>query len=140
MTEESFVGRKQPRCYNGPDMGTFSHPITISDLNAQRTVTLEAQVDTRATYLVLPTNILRELSVESTARRRFRLADGRSTKLPAADVLLHLDGEADPVLCVFAPEGTMPRLDAVPLETFGLAVDPVQKRLVRVASLLLALS
>jgi clan AA aspartic protease len=120
-------------------MGTFSYPVTVSDLQGRRSVELEAQVDTGATYLVLPRPILERLGVAPTGQRPFRLGDGSRTVLPVANVLLRLNGESNPVLCVFAPEGSAPLLGAVPLETFGLAVDPVGQRLVPVDGLLLSL-
>ncbi|MBI4235821.1 MAG: hypothetical protein HY688_00495 [Chloroflexi bacterium] len=118
-------------------MGTFSQQITISDLQGRRSVELEAQVDTGSTYLALPRDLLEGLGVEPTETRGFRLAGGRRIVLPIGDVLLQLDGRSHPVLCVFAPQGAEPLLGAFPLEAFGLAADPVNKRLVPVEGLLL---
>lgn len=47
------------------------------------------------------------------------------------------NGRTLPGLAVFAPEGTSPLPGAVVWETFGLAVDPVARRLVPTPGLLL---
>ncbi|MBI4236071.1 MAG: hypothetical protein HY688_01775 [Chloroflexi bacterium] len=121
-------------------MGTFSYAITVSDLGGRQSVTLEAQVDTGSTYLALPRDVLDGLGVEPTEQRPFHLADGRRVELPVGNVLLRLDERSNPVLCVFAPEGSAPLLGMVPLEVFGLAIDPVRQRLVPVEGLLLVLT
>jgi predicted aspartyl protease len=47
-----------------------------------------------------------------------------------------MEGQELIVLVVFAPEGMDPLLGATALETFGLAVDPINLRLVPVPALL----
>ncbi len=43
---------------------------------------------------------------------------------------MRLDGRIRPGVCVVGDDGTEPLLGAVTLESFGLAADPVNRRLV----------
>jgi predicted aspartyl protease len=82
--------------------------MTIADLAQERQVTVEALVDTGATYVSLPASRARQLGIQPAERRTFVLA-----------------------------EGSEPLVAAVILETLGLAADPVGKKLVPVPSFLL---
>ncbi|MDP2935372.1 MAG: Retroviral aspartyl protease, partial [Dehalococcoidia bacterium] len=64
-------------------------------------------------------------------------ADGREASYPIAQVRVRLDGRERFTICVFGEEGTEPLLGAVTLEEFGLAVDPLNKRLIPVRGYLL---
>ncbi len=119
-------------------MGTFSVSVEVGDLSGSRYVAVDALVDTGATYLVVGRDVLHSLGVQPTERRRFAVADGREITYDVGNVALRMDGRVNPVLAVFGEEGTMPLLGAVPLEVFGLGIDPVRQRLIRVAGLLMA--
>ena len=119
-------------------MGNFNVTIEVGDLEGRRYVTVEALVDTGASYLVLPRSVLDSLDIGSTERRPFELADGRQVQFDVGDAMLRLEGREHPVLTVFGEEGTRALLGAVPLETFGLQVDPIKRRLVPVPGLLMA--
>ena len=118
-------------------MGTFSVTIEVGDLEGSRYELLEALVDTGASYLAVPRSILTSLGVAVSERRSFTMADGREVEYDVGVASLHLDGRSFPVIAVFADEGTQALLGAVALETFGLAVDPVRRRLVPVPGLLM---
>ena len=119
-------------------MGTFSVSVEVGDLSGNMYVTVDALVDTGATYLVVGREVLHSLGVQPAERRRFAVADGREITYDVGDVSLRLDGRDHPVLAVFGEEGTRPLLGSVPLEVFGLGIDPVRQRLVPVAGLLMA--
>lgn len=118
-------------------MGTFTIPIEVGDLDGHRFEDLDALVDTGASYLAVPRAVLESLDVPVTEQRLFAMADGRKELFDLGDVLLRLDGRAHPVITVFGKEGTRALLGAVPLETFGLQVDPYHKRLVPMTGLLM---
>ncbi len=113
-------------------MGTFSVEIEIGDAAGRRYRRLEALVDTGATYLVVPGDVLAALGVQPTEQYPFELADGSVVEYAVGDVLLILGGRTHSVLCVFGDANCEPLLGAVPLETFLLAPDPVHRRLVSV--------
>jgi predicted aspartyl protease len=62
--------------------------------------------------------------------RAFTLADGRRVMREIAAVTVRLEGRALPTVCIIADDGQLTLLGAVTLETFGIAADPVNRRLV----------
>lgn len=118
-------------------MGVFRAEMTIRDLAEERHVTVNALVDTGATYVTVPATQLRGLGIEPTDRRTFVLADGRTAECDVGFAMVSLDGRHAPTLVVFGDEASEPLIGAVILETLGLAVDPVGKRLISVPAYLL---
>ncbi len=111
-------------------MGTFSWPVQISDVEGRRARDLEAIVDTGAAYTTLPAPLLRELGVAPRGTRRFLLADGRRIAMEWGEARATIDGEAVTTLVVFGEDDAPALLGAYTLEGLGLAVDPVEQRLV----------
>ena len=111
-------------------MGTFSWPIRISDLAGRRSRDLEAIVDTGAAYTTLPACLLHELGVAPLGARRFLIADGRRITMEWGEARATIDGESVTTLVVFGDDAASALLGAYPLEGLGLAVDPVEQRLV----------
>ena len=117
-------------------MGTFSVAIQVGSLAGDRFQPVEALVDTGSSDTAIPANVLRDLGVTSTGRRRFRLADESLVTYPIGQARVRLLGQNLVVLVVFTPEGTMPLLGATTLETFGLAADPAGRQLMEVPGLM----
>ena len=118
-------------------MGTFRVSISVGDPEGQQYESLDALVDTGATYTTLPGSLLRRLGVSSDRRVEFELADGTIIEQDVGQTWVRLDGATAIVPVVFAEEGSEPLLGAVTLEIFLLAVDPVRGRLVPVRGLLM---
>ncbi len=119
-------------------MGTFTHPLELGPLDGSRWETVEALIDTGATYTWIPRGALERLGIQATDRRRLRMADGQIIEREIGFALVQLDGVRVATICVFGDPDTTPLLGAVTLEEAGLAPDPVQRRLVPVVGLLLA--
>lgn len=119
-------------------VGTFRYPIQIASLDGAVQETLDALVDTGATYTWIPRPILSRLGIAPTTRRRLQLADGTVIEREAGQILVTIDGERVITLCIFGDPGTMALLGAVTLEECGLAPDPVRQRLIPVTGLLAA--
>ena len=110
-------------------MGTFTHSITlIGPTGAQET--LEALVDTGATFSTVPASVLERLGVTPHRTVRLRLANGQIEERPISRVQAELDGTEEIILCIMGEPEAPPVIGAVTLETFLLAVDPVGQRLV----------
>ena len=116
-------------------MGTFSVQMEIGNRFDGDFVPMEAMVDTGASYLMIPADMLRRLGVRPAERRVFQLTDHRTVEYDMGVLELRLDGRQIPVPVVFAPEGTGALLGAVALEIFGLGVDSVGQKLMSVVSL-----
>ena len=117
-------------------MGTFEVTCQVGDLSGKQFIELEGLVDTGATYTTLPGSMLARLGIEPVNNRNFRLADERIITYPVSDARIRLAGAEHITLVVFGPEGAAPLIGAVTLETFGLGVDPIGRRLIPVPALL----
>jgi clan AA aspartic protease len=114
-------------------MGLFKQPVIISSIDGSRSQEVEAWVDTGSTYTWLPASVLGSLGFEPTEQREFILANGERQRRPVAQARISIGGPAFFTYCAFAGEGEELLLGAVALEEAGLAVDPVNKRLVPAA-------
>lgn len=80
---------------------------------------------------MFPRRTLEQLGIRPIDQDEFTLADGRKVKRDVAVASVRLDGRVRPTVCVVGDEGTKPLLGAITLEAFGLAADPVNRRLVK---------
>ena len=119
-------------------MGTFTVTLGVGDPQGLRYQEVEAMVDSGAAYTVLPASILEGLGVAPHEDRGFVLADGHRVERGFGQTWMRLDGREAVSPVVFWDEGSLPLLGAVTLEIFGLAVDPVNGRLLPVDALMLA--
>ena len=117
-------------------MGTFHGTIQIGDLAGQQFVEVQALVDTRSTYTVLPEDVLEQLGINQEGQRSFELGDDRLVEYPIGYARMRLGEDQTIVLVVFGPEGIAPILGATTLEHLSLAVDPIHQRLIPVLALL----
>jgi clan AA aspartic protease len=118
-------------------MGTFRVEVEIGDAAGERWETIEALVDTGATYTTVSAALLRRLGVTPHTRDTFVLADGRHVERDIGRSFIRVSGRAEVALLVFAEADTSPLLGAYALEGLRLTVDPVGRRLVRVPGLLM---
>ena len=111
-------------------MGTFEWPLRIAGLNGERSVEIEATVDTGAFYSVMPARMLREIGVERLDRRRMRLADGRVVDADMGEAQVTVGGKSVTTQVIFGEDDAPSLLGAYTLEGLALAVDPVDQRLI----------
>jgi clan AA aspartic protease len=117
-------------------MGTFKVKLDIGDPEGRRWETVDALVDTGASFSMLPRPLLQRLGVTAQEKVAFQLADGRSIQCDIAQTQVRIDGRIRTTLVVFGEAGTDPLLGAYTLEGFLLAPDPVNRRLIPVPGLL----
>ena len=117
-------------------MGTFNVNLWVGNLFTDAGADVEALVDTGATYSMIPGSLLRELGVEPVETRISRIADGSRIELQTAWARFHAEGRDAVARVSFGPEGTY-LMGATTLEDMGLAVDPVDQRLIVREALLL---
>ena len=113
-------------------MGTFTHTITLMAPSGDTAETLEAIVDTGATFTVIPAPMLERLGVMPERVIRIRLADGTTVERALGTVRARLNGTEDAIHCLFGGPEDPAVIGAHTLEGFLLAVDPVEMRLVPV--------
>jgi predicted aspartyl protease len=107
--------------------------VEIAALNPRtgaRSQTIVAVADTGATLTVIPGEILDRLGIHRKRRVSLILADGRREQRDAGDATIALNGDAVPCRVVFGEPADAVLLGLTVVEELGLAVDPVQRRLV----------
>ncbi len=109
-------------------MDTFFHPITFIGASGER-VTVDALVDTGATFSSLPAETLERLGVRPVREVRLRLADGSSHIQAVGRVLIELEGDEETTLVIFGEPNSPPTIGAYALEGLMLGVDPFGHRL-----------
>ena len=111
-------------------MGTFTWPLRISGMDSQKTLEIEATVDTGAAYTTLPARLLRELGIAPMGKRTFLVADGRRVSMEYGQAWATIDGESVVTIVIFGEDGAPPLIGAYTLEGLALAVDPTSQRLI----------
>ena len=111
-------------------MGTFFMPVEIAGPDWERFETVNALVDTGATYSMMPASLLTSLGVAPFDRYGFILANGQRVYRDVGDVIIRIDGRARPTVAVFADEGSHAILGAFTLAAFSVAVDTVNQCLI----------
>ena len=111
-------------------MGTFAWPLRISGMDGQKTLEVEATVDTGAAYTTVPACLLRGLGIPPMGKRTFLLADGRRVDMEVGRAWATINGDSEVTLVVFGEDDAPALLGAYTLEGLGLAVDPTSQRLV----------
>ena len=111
-------------------MGTFHYTVALGLKDGSRFERVDALVDTGSTYTMMPAPILESLGITPEWTSVFELADGRQEEYPVAEVRLGINGLERTTICIFGKTESEPILGAYALEGFGLAADPVNRRLV----------
>lgn len=120
-------------------MSVFHVTIAIGDPAGEKFEEVSAMVDTGATWTWLPADLLERLGHQPRFKRRLQTADGRMIERDAGIVPIKIGDEVIPNICVFGDPGGYVLLGATTMESFSLAPDPVNERLVPVAGMLMSL-
>ncbi len=113
-------------------MGTFRERIEIGASEQGPFETVDALVDSGATYTSLPASLLERLGVEPIDSETFIMADGTRHERPVGEAVVRVEGRSRTSMVIFGDEDSLPLIGAITLEAFSLAVDMRNRRLVRV--------
>src|SRR5262245_32455123 len=95
-----------------------------------RSVEIEALVDTGATMLILPADVVARLGLKEQGRLTVGYADGTEEAVPwIGGVRLTLLGREMIASALVAPTGTTALIGQIPLEELDLIVDPKSRAL-----------
>ena len=111
-------------------MGVFNWPIRLDSMDGQKSLEIEAMVDTGASYTVVPAHLLENLGVSPIDKIGLVLADGRRVEMDIGRAMATIDGRTEATLVVFGEDNARALLGAYTLEGLRLAVDPTNGRLV----------
>jgi len=93
-------------------------------------VEVEAVIDTGATMVVLPKNIVQELGLEKIEDVRVKYADGRvERKEVYGAIRLELKGRAGIFDVLAGNEGAQPLIGQIVLERLDLVIEPSTRKL-----------
>ena len=116
-------------------MGSFRVQMQVGKSGSNGdTETVEALVDTGATYSMLPASMLQRLGIEPDDPRLFRIASGEIVEYMTGDALFLVEGRRSSGRVIFGPENHY-IMGATTLELLQLIVDPIHRRLVGVEAL-----
>jgi clan AA aspartic protease len=104
-------------------VGIFREPMEIAAAAGGDFETIEALVDSGASYTMVPASLLQRLGVRDIDTETFIMADGSRIERPVGEAVVRLDGRQRTTMVVFGDEGSTPLLGAMTLEAFSLAVD-----------------
>ena len=111
-------------------MGVFRVPIEIGDPAGTRFETIEAMVDTGASYSVLPASFLNRLGIVPYGAIPMTLADGSVKEYELGHAMAKIDGNSAPTIVVFGDDNMrVPLLGAYTLEGLALQVNLLDGRL-----------
>lgn len=95
-----------------------------------RSVEIDALVDTGATMLVLPEDVVERLGVPVRGHRRVRYANGSTADVPwVGGIGISILGRDTVVTALVERAGTTPLIGQIPLEELDLLVDPKSREL-----------
>lgn len=115
-------------------MGVFNWLIRLDSLDGERSLEIEAMVDTGASYTIVPASMLNDLGVDPIDKISLVLADGRPVEYDIGEARATISGRSIPTLVVFGENNTRALLGAYTLEGLRLAVDPTHSRLIPVTT------
>lgn len=104
--------------------------VVVNPRTGARSEEITALADTGATLTVIPGEILQRLGIQKVRPIPLVLADGRRAERDVGEAAVAVNGESVPCRVVFGEPGDAVLLGLTVLEQLGLAVDPVQRRLV----------
>jgi clan AA aspartic protease len=97
----------------------------LMDAKDIRSIEIEALVDTGATMLVLPADVVAKLGLRQEGTRPVKYANGKVAKVPwVSGVKLEVLGRDAVFDALVEPAGTTALIGQIPLEALDLIVDP----------------
>ena len=111
-------------------MGEFTWPVGVRSADGERMETVDALVDTGASYSLFPRSMLERLGIEKRFVLPFEQADGSVVERDVGRAMLVINGGESPMRVIFGEEDTDPLLGANALQEFLLLIDPVGEQLV----------
>jgi clan AA aspartic protease len=116
-------------------MGTFGVRFTVRHpVHADQQHDLDGLVDTGALFTQIPADVLAAIGITPSGTRTAHYADGRLAVVPVAKADIVINGIETATLILCGRAGSLVLVGATTLETLGLGVDPVHKKLVPIAA------
>ena len=111
-------------------MGEFTWPVGVWSVDGERMETVDALVDTGASYSKFPRSMLERLGIATQERLEFEMADNSIVEYDVGQAQLRVNGRERTSSVMFGEENDEPLLGANALQEFLLLIDPVGEQLV----------
>ena len=111
-------------------MGQFYWPVGVRSADGERLETVDALVDTGASYSMFPQSMLERLGVERRYVLPFEQADGSVSDRDVGQALLVINDTESTMRVIFGPENADPLIGSNALQELLLLIDPVGEQLV----------
>ena len=118
-------------------MGRMEVELTIKNpKDMKRLATTDFLVDSGAAYTVVPATLVKKLSLKPNFHREFILADGKKIQRAIGSAVIRFGNEEVSSPVVLGEKGDSALLGVITLESFGLALDPFQRKIYRAKMML----
>ena len=111
-------------------MGEFTWPIGVRSADRERLETVDALVDTGASYSMFPRSMLERLGIERRFVLPFEQADGSLIERDVGQAVLVINDSESSMRVIFGEDDGETLLGANALQEFLLLIDPVGEQLV----------
>ncbi len=111
-------------------MGEFYWPVGVWSADRDRLQTVDALVDTGASYSVFPGRMLERLGIERRYALPFEQADGRVIERDVGQAVLVINDSESSMRVIFGEDGGEALLGSNALQEFLLLIDPVGEQLI----------
>ena len=111
-------------------MGELSWPVGVWSADGERLETVDALVDTGASYSMFPRSMLERLNIAPIGQRGFEQADGSVILRDIGEAMLAINDDEGIQRVIFGDDESEPLIGAGTLQGFLLVVDAVAEELV----------
>ena len=111
-------------------MGEFHWPVGVWSTDRERMESVDALVDTGASYSLFPRSMLERLGIAILERYGFEMADRSIVEYDVGEALLRVNSRERTTSVMFGDDDDQPLIGANALQEFLLLVDPVAEELV----------
>lgn len=111
-------------------MGEVFVKVKLSNPVTGRAKVIRFLVDTGATISVVPEETLKSLHIKPVDKDNFELADGRIIERNIGNIIVEVEGRMRANSVIFGKDGDAAVLGLVTLESCGLTVDPINRKLI----------
>ena len=112
-------------------MGTFSIKFILKyPVHQDQQLELEGLVDTGALLTQVPADLVARMGITPSGVRAVHYADGTKDVVPVAKADIAINGTETATMVLLGKPNSLILVGATTLETLGLGVDPVHKRLI----------
>ena len=111
-------------------MGEFYWRVGVWSADGERMETVDALVDTGASYSLFPRSMLERLGIVPIGQRGFEQADGSVIYRDIGQAMLVINDDESYMRVIFGEDDTEPLLGSNALQEFLLVVDAAAEELV----------